>query len=183
VLPLLWLVQENFGYVSSEAEFWVGRLVGIAVSHVREVVSFYTMYRTQPAGRRELRVCTSLPCVLRGAEGVLGRLKQRLSIGPGETTPGGELTLTEVECLCACEIAPMAQLDEQFVGPLDGASLEALVREALRDPKASGQIQEPQPFIDTSGRCSRRDSRIRRARGSMPTSRTRGTWPPRRRSR
>jgi len=151
VLPLLWLVQENFGYVSSEAEFWVGRLVGIAVSHVREVVSFYTMYRTQPAGRRELRVCTSLPCVLRGAEGVLGRLKQRLSIGPGETTPGGELTLTEVECLCACEIAPMAQLDEQFVGPLDGASLEALVREALRDPKASGQIQEPQPFIDTSG--------------------------------
>ena len=151
MLPLLWLVQENFGYVSSEAEFWVGRLVGIAVSHVREVVSFYTMYRTQPAGRRELRVCTSLPCVLRGAEGVLGRLKQRLSIGPGETTPGGELTLTEVECLCACEIAPMAQLDEQFVGPLDGASLEALVREALRDPKASGQIQEPQPFIDTSG--------------------------------
>ena len=118
VLPLLWLVQETFGHISSDAELWVGGLVVLAVSHVREVVSFYTMFRTTPSGRRELRVCTSLPCMLRGAEDVLAQLKDRLNIGPGETTAGGELTLTEVECLCACEIAPMAQLDEQFVGPL-----------------------------------------------------------------
>ena len=72
MLPLLWLVQENFGYISSEAEFWVGGLLGLAVSHVREVVSFYTMFRTKPAGRRELRVCTSLPCLLRGRRGRAG---------------------------------------------------------------------------------------------------------------
>src|SRR5947208_4117650 len=151
MLPLLWLVQENLGYVSSDAEFWVGTLLGMAVSHVREVVSFYTMFRTRPAGRRELRVCTSLPCVLRGAEDVLTQIKDRLKISPGETTPGGELTLTEVECLCACEIAPMAQLDEQFVGPLEAETLEALLREAVRDPESSGQIKEAQPFISTTG--------------------------------
>ena len=89
LLPLLWLVQETFGHISSEAEFWVGGHVGLTVSHVREVVSFYTMFRTEPAGRRELRVCTSLPCVLRGAEDVLAQLKDRVKIGPGETTPGG----------------------------------------------------------------------------------------------
>jgi NADH:ubiquinone oxidoreductase subunit E len=89
MLPLLWLVQENFGHISSEAEYWVGRLLGIAVSHVREVVSFYTMFRTHAAGRRELRVCTSLPCTLRGAEDVLAQLKDRLQISPGETTSGG----------------------------------------------------------------------------------------------
>jgi len=154
-LPLLWLVQENFGYISSEAEFWVGSLLGLAVSHVREVVSFYTMFRTRPAGRRELRVCTSLPCLLRGAEDVLDQLKDRLNIGPGETTPGGELTLTEVECLCACEIAPMAQLDEQFVGPLNlnAGTLEAILREALREPNPNGSAQtdERQPFISTNG--------------------------------
>src|SRR2546428_6659346 len=66
MLPLLWLVQENFGHISSEAEFWVGRHVGAAVSHVRGVVSFYTMFRPKPAGRPELRVCTSLPCLLPG---------------------------------------------------------------------------------------------------------------------
>jgi NADH-quinone oxidoreductase subunit F len=146
VLPLLWLVQENFGHISSEAEFWVGRLLGMAVSHVREAVSFYTMFRTKAAGRRELRVCTSLPCILRGADDVLAQIKDRLKIGPGETTPGGELTLTEVECLCACEIAPMAQLDEQFVGPLnqEAGILEAILREALREPNDSRQIDEPQ---------------------------------------
>ena len=141
-LPLLWLVQESFGFISPEAERWVGGLVGTTVSHVREVVSFYSMYRTAKAGRRELRVCTSLPCLLRGANDVLHEIEKRLSIRPGETTPEGELTLTEVECLCACEIAPMAQLDEQFVGPLDEGTLDRLLR---------GQTHEPEPFITTDG--------------------------------
>ena len=141
-LPLLWLVQESFGHISKEAERWVGGLVGTTVSHVREVVSFYSMYRTSPAGRRELRVCTSLPCLLRGANDVLHEIEKRLKIRPGETTPDGELTLTEVECLCACEIAPMAQLDEQFVGPLDEGTLDRLLR---------GQTHEPGPFIATDG--------------------------------
>jgi len=141
-LPLLWLVQESFGYVSPEAERWVGGLVGTTVSHVREVVSFYTMYRTAPAGRRELRVCMSLPCLLRGANDVPHEIEKRLSIRPGETTPDGELTLTEVECLCSCEIAPMAQLDEQFVGPLDKGALDDLL---------GGLTREPEPFITTDG--------------------------------
>src|SRR6266851_9581421 len=145
VLPLLWLVQESFGHISPEAELWVGRLVGMAVSHVREVVSFYTMFRTKPAGRHELRVCTSLPCILRGADHVLAQLRDQLKISPGETTSDGELTLTEVECLCACEIAPMAQLDEQFVGPLEAGTLNAIIRAALREPGDSGQTPEPQP--------------------------------------
>ena len=146
MLPLLWLVQRKLGHIPSEAEFWVGRHLGIAVSHVREVVSFYSMFRTTPAGRRELRVCTSLPCLLRGADEVLDRIKHQLGIGPGETTPDGELTVTEVECLCACEIAPMGQLDEQFVGPLDGpGALEAILGGSSREPVA------PQPFISTAG--------------------------------
>src|SRR5205814_6946435 len=61
MLPLLWLVQQKQGYVSAEAEAWVGRLIGVSIAHVREVVSFYNMFHTKPLGRRELRVCTSLP--------------------------------------------------------------------------------------------------------------------------
>ena len=103
MLPLLWLVQQNQGYVSAEAEAWVGRLIGVSIAHVREVVSFYNMFHTKPLGRRELRVCTSLPCVLQGAGALLERIKERLKISPGETTPGKEVTLSEVECLCACD--------------------------------------------------------------------------------
>jgi NADH-quinone oxidoreductase subunit F len=154
VLPLLWLVQESFGHISSDAERWVGRLSGLAVSHIREAVSFYTMFRTQPAGRRELRVCTSLPCMLRGAEAVLAQLEDRLRIRPGETTAGGELTLTEVECLCACEMAPMAQLDDQFVGPLGSGTLETVLGQVLGPhdaPNPHACALACEPYVSTDG--------------------------------
>jgi NADH-quinone oxidoreductase subunit F len=154
MLPLLWLVQENCGHVSPEGESWVGRLLGVTVAHVREVVSFYSMFRTSDAGRHELRVCTSLPCMLRGAGEVLAQLQNRLNIRTGETTPNREVTLTEVECLCACEIAPMAQLDDRFVGPLDRDTLDAVVREAL-DGSADTRAGEPPSreaaFVSTDG--------------------------------
>ena len=151
MLPLLWLVQQNQGYVSPEAEAWVGRLVGVSISHVREVVSFYNMFHTKPVGRRELRVCTSLPCVLRGAESLLERIKERLKISPGETTPGQEVTLTEVECLCACEMAPMAQLDERFVGPLEGDTVDKIIKDALSEPGKPESTPEPEPYICSEG--------------------------------
>ena len=79
------------------------------------------------------------------------RVKERLKIGPGETTPGQEVTLTEVECLCACEMAPMAQLNERFVGPLEGGTVEAVIRDALSEPGSPESTPEPDPFISTDG--------------------------------
>ena len=151
MLPLLWLVQENQGYVSPEAEAWVGRILGMARSHVREAVSFYNMFHTKPVGRRELRVCTSLPCLLRGAGEVLDQIKECLKICPGETTPGREVTLTEVECLCACEMSPMVQLDETFIGPLEGETIAAVLQAALEDPEDSASLPEPEPYISVDG--------------------------------
>jgi NADH-quinone oxidoreductase subunit F len=151
MLPLLWLVQQNQGYVGPEAEAWVGRRLEVSIAHVREVVSFYNMFHTQPVGRRELRVCTSLPCILRGAGALLERIKDHLKISPGQTTPDREVTLTEVECLCACEMAPMAQLDERFVGPLVGDAVESIVQDALREPGKPESTPEPEPFICSDG--------------------------------
>ena len=151
MLPLLWLVQENQGYVSPQAEAWVGRLLGVSIAHVREAVSFYNMIHTEPVGRRELRVCTSLPCLLRGAGDLLQRIEEGLKISPGETTPGQEVTLTEVECLCACEMAPMAQLDERFLGPLEGGAVDALVQDALAEPGRPESTPEPAPYICSDG--------------------------------
>ncbi len=151
MLPLLWLVQENQGYISQEAEVWVARILGVARSHVREAVSFYNMYHTKPVGRRELRVCTSLPCLLRGADDLLDRIKESLKISPGETTPDQQVTLTEVECLCACEMSPMAQLDERFVGPLEGETVTTLIQDALTGPGHPESTPEPDPFICSDG--------------------------------
>jgi len=151
MLPVLWLVQENHGYVSPEAEIWVAGVLGASRSQVREAVSFYNMYHTSPVGRREIRVCTSLPCLLRGSAEVMKRIQESLKIGPGETTPGQEVTLTEVECLCACEMSPMCQLDETFLGPMDEKTLDAVVQAALTDPHDSVALPEPEPYISTDG--------------------------------
>ena len=151
MLPILWLVQENHGYVSPEAETWVGKILGVSRSRVREAVSFYNMFHTGPVGRREIRVCTSLPCLLRGSAEVMERIKESLQIGPGETTPGQEVTLTEVECLCACEMSPMCQLDETFQGPLDEKTLDTVLQAALADPQDSTPLPEPEPYISSDG--------------------------------
>jgi NADH-quinone oxidoreductase subunit F len=151
MLPLLWLVQENQGYVSLESEGWVAQHVGVTRTEVREVVSFYTMFHTQPVGRRELKICTSLPCLLRGSGEVLQTVKDRFGISPGETTPDGLVTLTEVECLCACEMSPMGQLDEDFVGPFDPETLETVMQAAVEDPKSARALPEPEPYITTDG--------------------------------
>jgi NADH-quinone oxidoreductase subunit F len=151
MLPLLWLVQQREGHISLEAEGWVGSLVGVSPAHVREVVSFYNMFHTRLVGRRELRVCTSLPCMLRGAGELLASIEQALHIRPGETTPGGEVTLTEVECLCACEMAPMAQLDERFTGPLAGELTKSIIQDALRAPGTLETTPEPDPYLSSEG--------------------------------
>jgi len=150
-LPLLWLVQENQGYVSLESEGWVAEHVGVTRTEVREVVSFYTMFHQQPVGRRELKICTSLPCLLRGSGEVLQTVKERFGISPGETSADGAVTLTEVECLCACEMSPMGQLDEDFVGPFDAETLEATMRAAAEDPESAQPLPEPDPYITTDG--------------------------------
>ncbi len=151
MLPLLWLVQEHGGYISPEAEAWVGCLVGVSASHVHEVVTFYNMFQTKPAGRRTLRVCTSLPCRMRGAGELLERIGDKLRIKPGETTPDQDVTLLEVECLCACEMAPMAQLDERFVGPVVGDTVDTLLRDARRKDGEEESTPEPEPFICSDG--------------------------------
>ena len=151
MLPLLWLVQENQGYVDPEAEVWVAGILGVSRTKVREAVSFYSMFHTKPVGRRELRVCTSLPCMLRGAGDVLDQIEKALNVRPGETTPGNEVTLTEVECLCACEMSPMVQLDERFVGPLEDEAVGTIVQDALRKPNVPESTPEPTTYISTDG--------------------------------
>ena len=132
----------------------MGSRLGTAISRVREAVSFYNMFHTSPVGRRELRVCTSLPCLLRGGGKLLERIESELKIRPGETTPDGSVTLTEVECLCACEMAPMAELDERFVGPIspdDDSAVDALLKDALSEPGTPEATPEPDPYICSDG--------------------------------
>jgi NADH-quinone oxidoreductase subunit E len=129
LLPVLRLAQETFGHVSPDVETYVAGLFGLAPAHVHEVVTFYTLFFQRPVGRHVLSVCHNLSCSLLGAEGAITYLQERLGIDAGETTPDGRVTLLRVECLCACEAAPMMQVDDRYVGPLDRAAIDRVLEE------------------------------------------------------
>ena len=89
------------------------------VVHVHEVVTFYSMYHQKPVGKHHIRFCTTTSCTLTGGEKVLSHLKNKLGIKNGQTTADGKISLEEAECLCACEMAPMMQVNDKYYGPLD----------------------------------------------------------------
>ncbi|MDP6762605.1 MAG: NADH-quinone oxidoreductase subunit NuoF [Planctomycetota bacterium] len=154
MLPLMWLVQNDHGWIPPEGEAWVAERLDVAISRVREVLSFYGMFRAEPMGRRELKVCTSLSCRLRGSEELLEAFSETFGIRPGETTADGAVSLTKVECLCACELSPMVQLDERFIGPVgaqDTGTIAAIAQDARSEPTSPEAAPEPSPFIDSSG--------------------------------
>ena len=114
LLPVLHMAQETFGYISLEAEEYVATLFDLSPAHVHEVVTFYTLYFRERPGRHVVSVCHNLSCHLAGAPGIIAHLKRRLGVDPGETTEDGRVTLLSVECLCACEAAPMMQVDDRY---------------------------------------------------------------------
>ena len=141
MLPVLRLLQERFGCVTTEAEDWVGRLLGVSSAHVHEVVTYYTLFHQKPVGTYHVQVCHNIACALRGAEGCLAAVSERLGIRPGETTADGKFTLSTVECLCACEAAPVMQVNDTYVGPITREVIETLVGrpEALEEMPLSFQ--------------------------------------------
>jgi NADH-quinone oxidoreductase subunit E len=127
LLPVLYLAQETFGYVSLEVEEYVAGLFDLSPAHVHEVVTFYTLFFREPKGRHVVALCHNLSCHLLGATTILQHLRDRLGIEPGETTPDGRITLQTVECLCACEVAPMMQVDDRFEGSLTSEKVDRIL--------------------------------------------------------
>jgi NADH-quinone oxidoreductase E subunit len=112
VLPALYLVQHQQGYITANGMRHVAEVLGLTPADVEDVVSYYTMFYTKPVGRYVLNVCRTLSCALLGAERVTEEICAKLSIKPGETDPSGTFTLAEVECLGACDRAPVVMVND-----------------------------------------------------------------------
>jgi NADH-quinone oxidoreductase E subunit len=128
MLPALHLVQNAKGFVGPEDEAEVAEALGVPVVQVREVLTFYTMFRRKPAGRHLLQVCTNLSCTLMGGERVLDYLKAKLGIGAGETTADGRFSLVSVECLGACDEAPCLMVNEKYCGRLTEDRIDEILK-------------------------------------------------------
>lgn len=120
LLPLLHIAQAEFGgWVSPEVQDLVAETLGIKPIEVYEVATFYTMYNLKPVGRHVLEICRTGPCMLRGSDELTAHLERITGAKVGETSPDGEFTLKEVECLAACGFAPIVQVREKYYEQLD----------------------------------------------------------------
>ena len=116
LLPALWMVQEDRGWVSADAMVEVAEVLGLTPAYVRGVVTFYTMYHQHPVGTYFIQVCTTSPCSVCGAEDVTRALLRQTWCGElGVTSPDGRFTVIEVECLGACGFATPIMINEAFI--------------------------------------------------------------------
>ena len=116
LLPALWMVQEQHGWVSPEAMAEVGQVLGLTPAYVKGVVTFYTMYHQHPVGRHFIQVCTTSPCQICGAEEVRDAFLRHTGCEElGVTSADGRYTVIEVECLGACGFNTPVMINEDFI--------------------------------------------------------------------
>lgn len=127
LLPLLWVAQETWGWISKEAAEEVARILDLPPAHVDGVLTFYTMYNLHPVGKHLIQVCTSISCHLAGAEQLVDHCRRRLGIDLEGTTADGKFTLVEVECIAGCDKAPSVMVNDTYYEPVDEKKMDELI--------------------------------------------------------
>jgi NADH-quinone oxidoreductase subunit E len=113
LLPALYLAQDQQGYITRNAMAHVADVIGCTPAEVEDVVSYYVMYFTRPVGKYVVQVCRTLSCALLGSNRVTEELSKKLGVGVNQTDAAGEFTLMEMECLGACDRAPVVMVNNE----------------------------------------------------------------------
>jgi NADH-quinone oxidoreductase subunit E len=127
VMPLLYIAQEEYGWVNQDGIEEVAQILDLDPTQVKSIAGFYTMYSEKPKGEYWLQVCTDLPCALKGADDFHAWLKDELGVEEGGTTEDGMFTVEHVMCLAACDKAPMLQCNFHYVENLDQDKMQDLL--------------------------------------------------------
>lgn len=134
LIPLLYMAQREHGYITEAAMTEIAGLLKLTPPQVYETATFYTMLNLKKVGKFHIQVCKSLMCALVGSDTVIGWMKAKLGIAPGESTADGLFTLSAVECLAACGTAPMIQINDDYYERLT----EEKVDRILADLRTTG---------------------------------------------
>lgn len=133
ILPMMFIVQrERGGYLDPPGVAYLADRLGVRITDIWEVATFYSMINTEPVGRYHIQVCKTLSCKIMGADRITEQCSRRLGIKPGETTPDGLFSLSVVECLGSCGTAPMLQLGFDYHENLTEAKVDELLDRCRR---------------------------------------------------
>lgn len=156
-LPALHIAQRDFGFIGDESIHLVAKEIGMPPAAVQEVASFYSLYQRKPVGDYIIAVCQTLSCAMRGANGIIHHLEQKLGIHIGETTTDGKFTLTTAECLASCGTAPMFQVTARdwslntYYENLTTARVDEILNELSRRPVKPAAKQSPMTSFAKGG--------------------------------
>jgi len=129
-MPALDLAQEEIGHLTPEAMTEVAAALNLDAGYVEGVATFYSLFHMQPIGKHRFYICTNLSCMLRGANELVDHLRKAIGVSePGEVSKDGLFSYEGVECLGACEYAPMARLDHLYHYDLTAEKIDSLVEE------------------------------------------------------
>ena len=127
LLPVLWIAQEQEGWISEPMMKEIAALLDVPVAHVMGVVSFYTMFNMEKKGKYHIQVCTNVSCQLLGGEKIFEYISKKINCPKGGTTTDGLFSLDEVECLGSCGTAPMMQVNDDYYENLTTESIDTLL--------------------------------------------------------
>jgi NADH-quinone oxidoreductase subunit E len=159
-IPALWAVQRRYGWCTPDGIRQAAAVMGVSPAYLESVASFYDLFATEPVGKHRVLVCTNISCWMNGGDQLLDAFKDAAGVeGSGDhhadaTSPDGEFHITGFECLGACDLAPMASIDQVYYGPLDAddaasaleqlrAGDDVLPEKALRKRKLAGGSEVP----------------------------------------
>ena len=136
VMPLLYLAQkQNDNWIPLEAMKYIAKLLNIPYIKVYEVATFYTMYNLSPVGKYHVQICTTTPCMIRGAYNLVDVLKKKINENQNELSKNSNCSWTEVECLGACVNAPMIQINEDYYEDLNVNDVERIIDKIMNNEK------------------------------------------------
>ncbi len=128
ILPLMFIVQrERGGWLDPPGVAYLADRLGVRITDIWEVATFYSMINTEPVGKYHIQVCRTLSCKIMGAGKITEQCSRRLGIRPGETTPDGKFSLSEVECLGSCGTAPMMQIGFDYYENLTPEKVDEII--------------------------------------------------------
>ena len=151
-IPALWAVQRHYGWCTPEGIRQAAAVMGLTPAYLESVASFYDLFRLVPTGKHRVLVCHNISCWMRGADDLLEAFSEAAGCDPHETSHGGqssedgEFFVSGFECLGACDIAPMASIDEVYYGPIEpGEAADVLARVRAGDDPLPGRKLSEQP--------------------------------------
>jgi len=141
MLPVLWMLQEKYGWISNDAMKFAGDLLNVPYEHILGVVTFYTMFNSKPVGKYHLQICTNVSCMLRGGYELFNYISEKLGIKNKETSEDGMFSIEEVECLGSCATAPMLQINnKEYYENLTKEKIDELLKKLHKDSQRNTKI-------------------------------------------